>query len=152
MSQTKTSVLRACSSLCIVLSALVFALQFVPFWSLGGQTASVAAYFWLPLDYAALTNAMAGMIEGYTINSMLLLPALVQIAGILSVVLFAVNRKPSILTDLCSLLCALGWAFCLFNPVFRLGNLWGVHLMIALLLLLVSIGSLVYRIRETVHS
>ena len=133
--------------LCALLVLLLLVFQFLPLWNVGegedAQSVSMHSYIWFPEDHGEVEDYLTAQVgENYTINSVLAMPIILLVAGLISLVLCFIKAEiPAV--SLAPLVCgATGvWGF-LFNPAFRLGSTWVVQLILCVVLLALALITL----------
>ena len=122
-------------------------LQFVPFWSGGGQSASIAQFVWFPKDYPDLTAWLGSTVEGFDMNDMVLAPVLQLVCAVVGLAL-CIAEANSLLPYIPMGISGVAVLFGCLDPVFRLGGLWPLHMILSFLLVVVSIMGIGVWIRE----
>lgn len=132
---------------CAALMAVVLILQFVPFWHfVDGETeaaASISGYIWMPDDHKALDKHLESVVEGHSLNDMLLPPILTLVLSAVGLVLCLLKpgQTPMLLLPLgCGLAVLIG---CLTIPAMKLGTGWALHLVLGMALLVIAAAGLI---------
>lgn len=141
-----------CNLLCLVLMLALVVCQFLPFWTYEGEQVSIQEYVWMPTANAHFEEYFeAATGEEYNINHLVTSPVMTIIfcgAGILLCCL----KPAAIYTDIVALLGGLFASYgYLFKSILRLGNLWGLHLTLAILICIVSICAMIPLIKEFIE-
>lgn len=132
--------------MCAVLMAILLVLQFVPFWHfVDGETetaVSISSYMWFPDDNKALDKHLESLIEGHSINDMLLPPILTLVLSAVGTVLCLL--KPGKVLALllpmgCGLAAVIGY---LSIPALQAGAGWGLHLALGVALVVAAAAGL----------
>ncbi len=142
--------------LCVVLMLALVICQFVPFWSLDGQTASISGYIWFPEDHADFTahfEQTPGN-EDFKVVNLVLYNVVIMLGGLASAVLCIWKPHsawPGALGVLCGLAGTIGHTS---KPVFHLGSGWQFHLILSIFVLLAAAGNLIYqyKLRNKSHA
>lgn len=126
----------------IVLGLALVLFQFLPFWSVNGESVSIFNYIWFPKNNKELTAMFQTLIDpSFTINSVGGAPIAALCFGALSVVLSFTKKKFDLINVGIALAGGIGALLCLFKPVFRLGSIWWGY---GILGLPMVVASLVY--------
>ncbi len=141
--KSRTSV---CNLISVVLMIVLLVCQFMPFWTYGenGETASIQDYIWNPSGYSALEKYFKAEVSAdYDINSILLMPILVLVLCVAGAVL-GVIRGSHAWVGAFPAFCGLAgvWGY-LSKAVFQMGNLWGLHLTLCIVLLILGVYTLI---------
>ena len=138
--KNKTSLTMLCNILCIVLMLVLLGLQLLPFWTLEGDTISIQEYTWFPTDNTALTDHFEDIIsKDFMVKDICLMPVVVILGAVITAYVCLTNlKKPAaIIAPLaCALVAVYGY---LFVPIFQMGQLWKVHLGVAIGLLVACV-------------
>lgn len=139
---------KICNITCIILMAVILILQFMPFWSYDGMSTSIQAYIWYPSDHAPLETYLAGEIDGYTINNILIMPILVLVTSVAGIVLCLIKSGEP-WSGLLPLVCGIAglWGY-LFKPAYRLGGNWVLHLIVCIALAVVAALRIYFQVKE----
>lgn len=144
MKRNKIDLTRVINIACAVLMLALLICQFVPFWSLGDQQASIGGYIWFPEHHGDLTAHFqktlndrafdAGDIVGTNI--------MIIVASVIGVIFCLKNAEdawPAIFPAVCGIAGLYG---CIAKPVFRLGAMWPLHLVLSIVMLALAVVSL----------
>ena len=140
--------------LCVVLMLALTICQFVPFWSMDGQTASISGYIWFPEDHTDFTahfEQIPGN-EDFKVVNLVVYNAVIMLGGLASAVLCIWKPNsvwPGALGVLCGLAGTVGYAS---KPVFHLGAGWQFHLILSIFVLLAAAGNLIYQCKSHASS
>ena len=137
---------------CFVLLAVLFAMQFLPFWNCTGCTThedgmiSISEYVWNTRDHRALTKNMTDVYKDkygpdmkdekgkpweFEANDVVNIPVFITICVILGVI-FMLSKPNTVLTSLCA--CVGGFTGVigyLTNVALQAGQNWVLHLVVA---------------------
>lgn len=126
---------------CLGLMLILLVLQFTPFWTYGeaGEMASISQYIWFPYKFTGVTAALtAALGEGFAVTQVVLWPAVVLVGCAVGTVL-CLLKQHKLYTPIVAALAGLaGTIGYLFTPALKLGQGWGVHLLLSVLLLLLG--------------
>ena len=149
MSEKKSVRSGALLIICVILMIASFVLQCVPFWNFGEVEASINGLIWRPRVHEELQTIFSQETGGtFDLNALVLYPVLQTVSALVGAVicLFLLNRPISALLPIC---CGVfGMLAYLTNPVLQMGNLWGLHLAVSILLLICGCAALVLGIQE----
>lgn len=114
---------------------LLAVLQFLPFWYVEGEGISPMGYLGFPDDHSGLTSWLASSVPGYNINQIVFWIFFITafcITGVILCIRFREKTAPALVPVTVFVLGILYW---ISSPVFRLGSVWVLHLVVYLLLL-----------------
>ena len=132
---------------CAALMLLLFACQLLPFWSAEGESASIQGYIWFPHHYNGLSSFFKAE-AGLTVNDIILMPIIVAVVGLLGAFL-CLRKSDRVWTAICPAVCGLaGMIGYLTQPVFRMGNLWWLHLLLSVAIVAAAVGLVVCWIKQ----
>lgn len=144
--KTKNNPVKLANTVCAVLMLLLFVCQLMPFWSAEGESASIQGYIWFCQHYNGLSSFFKAE-AGVTVNDMVLMPVIVVVSSLLGAFLCLWKSKRA-WTAICPVICGIaGIVGYLSQPVFRMGNLWWLHLLVSIAVLISAVGIVVCRIK-----
>lgn len=148
--KNKAKQIKVCNIVCALLILALLVCQVMPFWSIEDHTSSIQGYVWFPSDHNALTNHFSAEVSAdYVINDIILMPIVVLAAGVLGV-FFCFSKSDRVWTALFPLLCGLFGVYgYLAKPVFQMGSLWQLHLVLCIAMTAAAVVSLVLYIKPT---
>ena len=139
MKKQKTNITLILNLLMALVMVLLTVLHFTPFWNVDGESISLMGYLGFPDDHSNLTSWLNSSIEGgFLINQIVFwvfFPAVFSVVGSILCIRFRGHVAPASVSLLTSVL---GILFCILSPAFRLGTVWGLHLALNLLLLVLA--------------
>lgn len=99
--------------------------QFLPFWSVNGESVSIFNYIWFPKSNKELTAMFQTMIDpSFTINSVGGAPIAAMCFGALTVVLCITKKRFNLIQTGFAIASSVGALLCLGKPVILLGSIW----------------------------
>lgn len=138
-----------------LMGALLILHTLVPFWNYGTDpetsaklVTSIQKYLWyIPSDkmmaeYLAPCFVLDGK-NDYLINHVVFMPVVVLVCTVAGIAISL--WKKNALTSLIPLFCGVvgTWEY-LTNPAFQLGNLWVLHLVVCILMVLAAVARIVF--------
>lgn len=124
---------------CALVLVLLLITQFVPFWQDGEMSVSISSYVWFPQDNKAVTTYLQGFLgSGFDVGDMVAGPVALVVGSLVSLwmCLFMQSKWITpIVTALTGLVGTIGY---LATPALQLGSLWGLHLGLSILLLVLA--------------
>ena len=119
--------------LCAAMMLCLVICHFLPFWN----GVSIHEFIWFPTENEPVKAFIQERIgSDFAVDSLVAMPVVVLIAGAVGIVM-AFKSEPKLWTGITGILCGgcalLGY---LTEPAFRTGNLWGLHLLLSLCVLL----------------
>lgn len=150
MKRNSTSSTRGINIVCAVLMFALLICQFVPFWNLDGETSSIGGYVWFPDDHSTFTSHFQETLNDgdFYSGSIAGINVLIMLACVAGVVFCIKNLEdfwPVVFPVACGIL---GLYQYLAISVFRLGNNWGIHLVICIAMLVMAIVTFIVWIRD----
>ncbi len=111
----------------IVLSIVMVALQFVPFWTIDGKKLSISDLLWFVYKHPEFRGYFQSIDSNITINSAIIVPVFVFITAVATFItcLIVAERSYAIAPIACFIITVGGY---LIKPELRAGNLWFLHL------------------------
>ena len=146
-----TKKLTICNIVCAILMLALVLCQFLPFWSANGDTTSLQGYTWWPDDHKEVTNWLKTAIAfDFRANDVVIPTILMLIFGCLGSA-FCLIKSKSCWVGFLSLICGGAgiWGY-LTNPAYQLGNLWVVHLTLAIAITALCIPALVACVKTVI--
>lgn len=137
--------LRPIKYLCALLLLVMIATQFLPFWSVEGQSVSISSYVWVPENYKSLTAGLRDQVgnEDFTAGDLVLTNLgimLLSIAGIVFCLSAADKFWPLLISAAAGLVAIFGYSS---QTALHFGGYWGMHLIPAALVLALSVCGVV---------
>ena len=124
---------------CVLVLVLLLITQFVPFWQEGEMSVSIGSYVWFPEDNKAVTTYLKGFLgSDFTVGSMVAGPVVLLVGSAVSLFMCLFMQSKwitPIITAVTGLAGTIGY---LATPALQLGNLWGLHLGLSILLLVLA--------------
>ena len=112
---------------CVVLSIVMVALQFLPFWEIEGKMYSISDLVWFIYKYPEFTGFLKGLNPTNSVNQAVVVPLFVLISCIATfLAVFMSKTKGYVIAPLCCFLVTVGGY--LIKAELRAGNLWFLHL------------------------
>lgn len=149
MFKTLTGRIKFFNVICAVLMLCLLILQFTPFWSYNGKTASISGYVWMPNDHSDLTSWFSAQLGSTVeIENVINVPILLLVLGAAGVIFcLAKSRSPiaALLPAACGIVGIYG---CIAKPVFRLGTNWWIYLLLCIAMLAVAVVTIVFGFKE----
>lgn len=150
----KENPVAVCNVVCAVLMLLLVVLQFLPFWHYTANdaeaAASIQAYIWFPDDHKALESYLAEQIDGYSINSIVLMPILHLLLGVTGLVLCLKMCSHPLVALFPTTVGGVGlWGF-LSQAALRMGSMWWLQLLICLMLTGMGVYALIVGLKKGV--
>lgn len=136
MKKRKVNPVKLGNLLCALVMAVLVVLQFVPFWHVDGEGISTMGYLGFPDDHNNLSSWLNSSIAGgFSINQIVgwvFFGTVACIVGVILCVKFRENAPSALMSAVAGII---GILFCVTEPAFRMGSLWGLHLVLYILLL-----------------
>ncbi len=111
----------------IVLSIVMVALQFLPFWTIDGKKLSISDLLWFIYKHPEFKAYFQKIDPSITINSAIIVPLFVFIAAVATfITCFIVAEKTYAIAPIACFIITVGGY--LIKPELRAGNLWFLHL------------------------
>lgn len=134
MKNTITRVNIGCI-VCAIIVLLLLVTQFVPFWQTEEISASISSYIWFPSDHKALTSHLQEQLgKGFQVDSMVAGPVVLLVGSAVSLWLCIFMQSKWVAPIVALGTGLAGTIAYLATPALQLGNLWGLHLGLCLLL------------------
>ena len=141
-----------CNLIAAILMIVLLVLQFFPFWQYGEaqeHSASIQGYIWFPSHHTDLEKYFAAETgSAFEINSILSMPILVLLTGIIGAIVCLIKADEfwvGILPVACG---ASGlWGF-LTKVVYRMGTNWQLHAAVCVALILVGTAGIYLGIKD----
>lgn len=139
---------KICNYVCIALMAILFVLQFMPFWSYDGVSVSIQSYVWFPANHTTLDTYIGSQISGYSINDIVWMPVITLVATVGGIILF-VKAPDNAYVGIVPLICGIigTWAYMTKEPL-HLGTNWVLHLVVCIAMVVVSFLRTIWIIKE----
>lgn len=154
MNSQKTKLVKILSVVCVLLMVAMFVLQFIPFWSIPGETAeddislSISEYVWFPTENGDLTDYLEDEIDDYTVNSIVLPCVVLLVAPFLTAVIFLINKDNLVVPALTAIAGIIGvWGF-LAKPALQYGSIWPVYLVLSILMIAAGAGEIFIKVKK----
>lgn len=134
----------------LVLLVAIFALQFIPFWNIEGESFSIQDYIWNEATNRTVTDYIKSFIgNDYRVSSLAFTAGVQLIAPAITFILYLRKSSCNAIGFFTFVTGVIGtWGF-LTKPAFQLGTLWIVYLVIDILLVISSIMLFVAFNKET---
>lgn len=126
--------------ICAALMVVLLVLQFMPFWSIDGEGVSLLGYWGFPDDHSNLTSWLDSTLGGFNINEIVFWIIFVAALCVVGAIICLKNSDKIMALLLPAGTGLLGLLFCICEPSFRLGQVWILHLLLFLLLLVLPIA------------
>lgn len=150
MKENSAGFTRGINIVCAILMLALLVCQFVPFWSLDGETSSIGGYVWFPDDHTNFTayfqeklndsDFYSGSIAG--INVVIILACAV---GFILCLRYSNKIWPNIISAACGIVGMLSY---IAYPIFRMGSLWELHIALCVGMLILAIISFAYWLKS----
>ena len=148
----KFSAATLCSILCGILMLALVILQFTPFWSANGDSASLQGMTWFPGAHNVLdTYFQTELRNDYSLNSLVLPTICILVLGVAGCVMYVIKPQAAG-NGWFALGCGISglWGY-LFMPVYQLGSGWILPLILSCLCIVCSIPVLIQFARNCYH-
>ena len=127
----------------IVLMVVIVALQFIPCWTAGDESVSIAALTWFPKKHTAISGYLARQIEGFFLLDFAL-PAVLTFVFALIGIVTAIRNPKSHMVAIFPIISALSGLFStLLNPVVMISSVWIPYMIVCILMLAVAAKCLI---------
>ena len=129
--------------LCVLLIIMMLGLlicQFVPFWTVEDDTASISQFIWKPSDHKTINRDFkANVDKNFSMNDVYTGPVLFLVLGAVSVIIsmFFMGRLYAFLSS--AVTGFSGIYLYLSHPIFRMGTNWYIHFGVAIAILTFSV-------------
>lgn len=138
--------MRIINIVCAVLMLGLLVCQFVPFWSMDGQEVSIGGYAWFPTDHEDFTAYFQQSLSNPNLNAgnVALINTIVMLAGVVGLIFCLKNSEdvwPAAFPAVCGITVIIGYVA---RPVFRMGVMWQLHLVLAIMMLAMAVLCFVY--------
>ena len=135
---------RICNYGCVILMGVLLILHFIPFWNIGGHNLSIQNYVWFIYKYPEVESFFIAQNGAFSVNVFVLMPILVLVLTILGII-FCIKIDDEYSTTLLPLACGLVgiWGY-LSRPEFQLGNAWGLHLAVRILMVIAAVCKMIF--------
>lgn len=135
---------NTCNYINAALMAVMTILQFTPFWHADGKGYSISQYIWMTYEYTDFEKYLKNAVgASYDLTSYVFLPILILlccVVGIVCCLRYRDNDAPGLL----GLVAGVSGIICfLTKPVYQLGSLWILYLVLSIAMVLVSVVSLI---------
>jgi len=141
--------IKTINIVCVLLMTVLVLMQFLPFWTVEGETISVMHYMGFPDEHNNLTSWLDDTVAGgFAINNLVGWFFFTVALSIVGAVLCIKNwDKPlaGLLPGICGVV---GIAYCVSEPAFRLGQTWVVQLLLYILLLALAACDIVVLVKK----
>lgn len=126
--------------LCAVLMLVLLVCQFLPYWSIDGDTASIAGYVWLSEEGNAFTEHFRSTLNDpdFYAGKIVLMNVIMIAAGAIGIIscLFRSEDWQSIIfPGVCGIFGVISY---LAYPAYRMGSAWLLHLLLSIGILLLA--------------
>jgi len=153
MKRNPINVISVINIACAILMLGLLICQFVPFWNMDGQEVSIGGYAWFPTDHSDFTAHFQQLLETKEdlaggvalINTIVLL---VGAAGLIFCLKNSADVWPAVFPTVCGVTIIVGY---IVRPVFRLGAMWQLHVVLAIVMLAMAIFSFGYWLKKVCH-
>ena len=147
--KNKLNVTQLCNILCVVLMLALVACHFLPFWTAPNKegvetTYSVWQYVGFPTDNKSVTKTFENAIPEFDINDMVLMPSAAILLAAVAVVFVFKNSEEVWLALFPALVGALGIHAYLALPVYQMGNMWILPLIVSALMFAGAVAAIVF--------
>ncbi len=127
--------------LCAILMLALLVCQFIPFWSLNGDTASIAGYVWLSEEGNAFTEHFRSTLNdpNFYAGKIVLMNVFTIVASVVGMIMclgHSTELQPTVFSGICGIV---GVISCLAYPVYRMGTLWPLYLLLSIGMLLMAV-------------
>lgn len=144
----KMNIVKYFSFALAVLMLALLVMQFLPFWELESETISMSDYIWTPNENKSFTKLIKAELDDKKFDPVriVLWPVLTLVLGAAGIVLCFV-KKDTLLPYIVAVCCGLTGALTyLTSEIFRWGTTWGLHLAIAVVVLVAGVAGLVLKL------
>ena len=131
--------------ICALLMALLLILHVTPFWSVEGEGISLLDYWCFPDDHSNLTSWLDDSLGGFDISEIVFWILFIVIFCVVGIYVGIKNREKVMGHLVPAGIGFLGILFCICEPAFRMGQVWVLHLILYLALLVLPAISLAAR-------
>jgi len=126
--------------LCAVLMLVLLVCQFLPFWSIDGDAASIAGFIWLPFDHEGLTSHFQTTLNDpdFYAGKIVLMNAIVIAASAIGTIFCLSHSEDwwsTIFPGVCGIFGVISY---LAVPAYRMGSAWLLHLLLSIGILLLA--------------
>ncbi|MBE5818891.1 MAG: hypothetical protein E7312_07540 [Clostridiales bacterium] len=137
MKTEKNALLR---TLCIVLLAVLLILQFLPYWHIDDESASIHTLVWLPNNYQGiLTNFKTLAGPSFKMDSWVWIPIILLLTEVLGI-FFLISRPESFYGYVLAVACGVvGSIAYIADIVLHSGSIWYIHFAICVLITVMAI-------------
>lgn len=148
MKTTLKNPTKSMNLICALLMALLVLLQFMPFWTVDGETVSVMHYMGFPDEHNNLSSWLDGTVSGgFMINDLVAWFFFTVVLAIVGVVLCIKYREKALVALIPSACGIVGVLYCINEQAFRLGQTWVLQLLMYILLLALAVCNLVFMVK-----
>ena len=130
---------------CAALTLILMVCMFVPFWTVAetGETYSIGTYVGFPQDNPELLSYLETSVgESYSINSVVIAPAMIIALGAVGVLLCLIKNKLAVCAAVPAVTGAIGvWGY-LSQTALQLGAGWALHLILCVALLVAGVATI----------
>lgn len=130
---------KTANRLCALIMLLLLILQFTPFWNVDGEGISLLGYWAFPDDHNNLSSWLKDTLGGFDINEIVFWIMFVVAFCVIGVIVCLKNSQKGAVLIIPAGTGILGVLFCICEPAFRQGQVWGLHLLLCLLLVAVPV-------------
>jgi len=126
------------SLLCAGILLIFFVMMHTPYFNIETDRASIQGIVWFPANHEEIQSVFAERIEDYNINQYIRVPLLLSLLSIASMILCVWKRGKLIAAIVITITAVYGLIEYISSPFLSLGNPYGVHITLLLMLLLLS--------------
>lgn len=132
--------IRLCIFACVALMLALLVMHFLPFWTVGEEQFSIQQYTWFTWNCEALTDHIVDNVNSdFMVKDMALIPFVVLFGSVLGSIFCVINSKKAGFATIPLAVGIIGAVGYLTNPVFQLGALWQVHMVLCILMAVVAL-------------
>ena len=144
MLKPSTDRTNACNYINSVLMAIMTILQFIPFWNVNGTGYSISQYVWFAYEHNDLENYLKDAIGSSYDLTANVLPSVIIIACCILGIFFCLKYRDNDAPGLFALAAGVAGIICfLARPVYQLGSLRILYLVLSIALTIVSVISVI---------
>lgn len=151
--QTYENRIRRLNYICAGVAMVLVVLQFIPFWGCyqcktcgDGKIISINEYIWFANDHkTGLTTVLQKYyIPGFRVLDVVSTSVLIQVTSLIALAM-CIIRPAKLMAPLFALIaglvCIVGY---LTQPVYQMGQLWQLHLVVGVLAILAALGTYLF--------
>lgn len=144
----KITLTQICNIVCVLLMLALVACHFMPFWTVDGQDYTVWEYVGFPLDNKGVTKAFEAAIPDFDLNDMVLMPSAAILLAVVAVVFIFKNSEEFWFSLFPALVGVLGVHAYLALPVYQMGNMWFLPLIVSILMVVSAVLAMVFWFKD----